>query len=68
MTQNRRFQYGSLFKRGTRTKMWVARWWEDVIGPEENRSAFGALRFSGPSLNFRPAAKRSSCFLIGSGE
>ena len=35
MTQNRRFQYGSLFKRGTRTKMWVARWWEDVIGPDE---------------------------------
>ncbi len=34
MAQNRRFQQGSLFKRGTRTKMWVARWWEDVIGPD----------------------------------
>jgi integrase len=34
MTPNRRFQQGSLFKRGTRTKMWVARWWEDVIGPD----------------------------------
>ena len=34
MTQNRRFQYGSLFKRGTRTKMWVARWWEDLVGPD----------------------------------
>jgi integrase len=34
MTQNRRFQQGSLFKRGTRTKVWVARWWEDVIGPD----------------------------------
>ena len=34
MTQNRRFQHGSLFKRGTRTKQWVARWWEDVIGPD----------------------------------
>jgi integrase len=34
MARNRRFQHGSLFKRGTRTKVWVARWWEDVIGAE----------------------------------
>jgi integrase len=34
MAPNRRFQQGSLFKRGTRTKMWVARWWEDAIGPD----------------------------------
>ena len=34
MNRNRRFQYGSLFKRGTRKKVWVARWWEEVIGPE----------------------------------
>jgi integrase len=27
----RGFQQGSLFKRGTRRKVWVARWWEDVI-------------------------------------
>ena len=27
----RRFQRGSLFKRGKREKVWVARWWEDVI-------------------------------------
>jgi len=27
----RRFQQGSLFQRGTRQKLWVARWWEDVI-------------------------------------
>ena len=33
MNRNRRFQEGSLFKRGTRKKVWVARWWEDVIGP-----------------------------------
>jgi hypothetical protein len=25
---------GSLFKRGTRTKVWVARWWEDVSGTD----------------------------------
>lgn len=30
----RRFQYGSLFQRGTRRKVWVARWWEDVINPD----------------------------------
>lgn len=34
MTRNRRFQRGSLFKRGKRSKMWVARWWEDVIGTD----------------------------------
>lgn len=33
MTQNRRFQHGSLFKRGKRKKVWVARWWEEVVGP-----------------------------------
>lgn len=27
----RRYQRGSLFKRGKREKVWVARWWEDVI-------------------------------------
>ena len=33
MTRRRCFQEGSLFKRGTRKKVWVARWWEPVIGP-----------------------------------
>lgn len=32
MARIRRFQHGRLFKRGTRRKVWVARWWEDVIG------------------------------------
>ena len=32
MARNRRFQQGSLFKRGSRTKVWVARWWEEVTG------------------------------------
>jgi hypothetical protein len=27
----RSFQQGSLFQRGARRKVWVARWWEDVI-------------------------------------
>ncbi|MGA2979617.1 MAG: tyrosine-type recombinase/integrase [Terriglobales bacterium] len=32
MARNRRFQHGSIFKRGKRKKVWVARWWEDVSG------------------------------------
>jgi integrase len=32
MARKRCFQEGSLFKRGTRKKVWVARWWEPVIG------------------------------------
>jgi len=34
MTRNRRFQRGSIYKRGKRKKMWVARWWEDATGPD----------------------------------
>jgi len=34
LTRNRRFQHGTLFKRGTRRKVWVARWWEEVIGAD----------------------------------
>lgn len=30
----RRFQRGSLFKRGKREKVWVARWWKDVINAD----------------------------------
>ncbi len=30
----RRFQRGSLFKRGKREKVWVARWWEDIINAD----------------------------------
>jgi hypothetical protein len=34
MTRNRRFQRGSVYKRGQRKKVWFARWWEDVIAPD----------------------------------
>ncbi len=30
----RRYQRGSLFQRGKRQKVWVARWWEDFIRPD----------------------------------
>src|SRR6185437_1871244 len=39
----RGFQRGSLFRRGTRKKVWVARWWEDVIHTD---GTFGRLRRS----------------------
>jgi integrase len=34
MNRRRCFQEGSLFKRGTRKKVWVARYWEPVIGTD----------------------------------
>ena len=34
MARNRSFQRGSLFQRGKRNKVWVARWWEDAIDGE----------------------------------
>jgi integrase len=33
----RSFQQGSLFQRGARRKLWVARWWEDVIKADGTR-------------------------------
>jgi integrase len=39
----RGFQQGSLFQRGTRRKVWVARWWEDVI---QQDGTLGRLRRS----------------------
>jgi integrase len=30
----RRFQFGSLFQRGKHPKVWVARWWEEIINPD----------------------------------
>ena len=39
----RGFQQGSLFQRGTRRKLWVARWWEDVIQAD---GTLGRLRRS----------------------
>jgi hypothetical protein len=32
LARKKHFQYGSLFKRGKKTKVWVARYWEPVIG------------------------------------
>lgn len=34
MSRRRCYQEGSVFKRGTRQKVWVARWWEDAIGTD----------------------------------
>ncbi len=34
VNSRRRFQSGSLFKRGRRRKVWVGRWWEDTLMPD----------------------------------
>src|SRR5579859_5351071 len=34
LARRRKYQHGSIFKRGKRKKVWVARWWEDVIGEQ----------------------------------
>lgn len=34
MARQRRFQYGSLFKRGSKTKVWVARWYDDAVSSD----------------------------------
>src|SRR6266699_2206127 len=34
LARKRSFQRGSLFQRGKRNKVWVARWWEQSIGPD----------------------------------
>ena len=36
LARRKRFQYGSLFQRGKRNKVWVARWWEQTIDSEGN--------------------------------
>jgi len=33
LARKKHFQHGSLFKRGKKNKVWVARFWEPVIGP-----------------------------------
>lgn len=33
LARKKHFQHGSLFKRGKKNKVWVARYWEPVIGP-----------------------------------
>src|SRR5271165_4757385 len=34
MVRKKHFQHGSLFKRGKKNKVWVARFWESVIGED----------------------------------
>lgn len=34
LARKRKFQYGSLFQRGKRNKVWVARWWEESLSAE----------------------------------
>ncbi len=34
LARKKRFQYGSLFQKGKRNKVWVARWWEAAVDSE----------------------------------
>ncbi len=44
----RKFQSGSLFKRGKRRKLWVARWWEDMIRPDNSLGRVRRSEVLGP--------------------
>ena len=44
----RKFQSGSLFKRGKRRKLWVARWWEDMIRPDKSLGRVRRSEVLGP--------------------
>lgn len=48
MAQSRHFQQGSLFKRGKRQKVWVARWWETVVGQDGKTERLRRSEVLGP--------------------
>jgi integrase len=73
MTRRRSFQEGSLFKRGTRKKVWVGRWWEPVIGPDNVPGRIRRSEVLGPVAEIptiREARQKLSDLLrkINSGE
>jgi integrase len=48
MTRRRGYQEGSLIKRGKRTKVWVARWWEEVYGADNQLQRVRRAQVLGP--------------------
>jgi hypothetical protein len=48
MSRRRSYQEGSLIKRGKRTKVWVARWWEDVFGTDNRLDRIRRSTVLGP--------------------
>jgi hypothetical protein len=44
MARRKHFQHGSLFKRGKKNKVWVARYWEPVIGANGEAQRVRRLR------------------------
>src|SRR5438132_13237852 len=48
----RRFQGGSVFLRGTRDPVWVGRWREDVIGPDQKVKRVGRKEILGTKKDF----------------
>jgi integrase len=49
----KRYQYGSLFQRGKRHKVWVGRWWEDAIGPDGQLRRVRRAEILGPVAELR---------------
>lgn len=48
----RRYQYGSVFLRGKREKVWVGRWRESIIGPDGNEKRVPRKEVLGTKQDF----------------
>jgi integrase len=48
MSRRRYYQEGSVFKRGTRKKKWIGRWWEDAIGSDNQMQRIRRSQVLGP--------------------
>jgi hypothetical protein len=64
MSRKRYYQEGTLFKRGTRKKVWVGRWWEDVIGPDNQLTRMWRSVVLGPLLKSQRYVRQGRCFPI----
>ena len=63
MARKRRFQYGSLFQRGKRNKVWVARWWEDAVDSEGRQIRVRRSETIG-SLRELPSRRKAEQLLV----
>lgn len=61
MARKKHFQHGSLFQRGKRNKVWVARWWEDVVGSDDQPVRVRRSEILGTAMEYpnRRSAERA---------
>ena len=64
MARRRSFQYGSLFQRGKRNKVWVWRWWEEGIDVQGKSRRIRRSEVLGTITEF-PTRRRVEQFLNG---